>query len=376
MLVVLGIVGLVAAVTLPMIIPIMRARQLDSSLDIVKTACTLARSTAIQQRRMVNLTLLQTTDSTHGAGVVLTGYNFTGAVTAVGTVNSFTDNNQNWVTNSFQNCQVLLFTPGTPVPQQWTIQSNTGNTISTVPNLAWSSTVTYYVGNLVSNGGSGYLCIQDNYNSAPPSANWQPVAWNPLPQPGNVYVIMSSMSSTQPYCIHYPGNFSYNYINGVSTFPPDLTPDDLRFSVLKTFSQYMGETVQYLPQGCRFDFTAPYLAWNSFTPYAAGNTVADRGGVYFCLAANRNSEPPNANWQGLTAWTYVFLPDGEVWTLPANAATHSTASRSVPGPAVRSVVPHHLHVQRRRLRPEDLGTQNLMSATIVVYGTTGQVISQ
>ncbi len=60
MLVVLGIVALVAAITLPMIVPIMRARALDSALDTVKTACNLARSTAIQQRRMMNLTLLQT----------------------------------------------------------------------------------------------------------------------------------------------------------------------------------------------------------------------------------------------------------------------------------------------------------------------------
>ncbi len=116
MLVVLGIIALVAAISLPLIVPIMRGRSLDAALDTVKTACNLARSTAIQQRRMVNLTLLQQTDSTHGPGVVLTGYNFAGAVTATGTVNSFTDNNQNWVTNSFQNCQVLLFAPGMLTP--------------------------------------------------------------------------------------------------------------------------------------------------------------------------------------------------------------------------------------------------------------------
>ncbi len=139
----------------------------------------------------------------------------------------------------------------------------------------------------------------------------------------------------------------------------------------------MGETVQYLPQGCRFDFTAPYLAWNSFTPYAAGNTVADRGGVYFCLAANRNSEPPNANWQGLTAWTYVFLPDGEVWTLPANAG--NTFNGVAVGPWFQPCGPWFLTTYMYNggvSGPKIWGPQNLMSATIVVYGTTGQVISQ
>ncbi len=77
----------------------------------------------------------------------------------------------------------------------------------------------------------------------------------------------------------------------------------------------MGETVQYLPQGCQFDFTAPYAAWNSTTQYTAGNTVADRGTVYFCLPRTGTPNRPTPHWQGLTAWTYVFLPDGEAWTL-------------------------------------------------------------
>ncbi len=366
MLVVLGIIALVAAISLPLIVPIMRGRSLDAALDTVKTACNLARSTAIQQRRMVNLTLLQQTDSTHGPGVVLTGYNFAGAVTATGTVNSFTDNNQNWVTNSFQNCQVLLFAPGMLTPQQATIQSNTNNTISTLPNIAWTATATYAVGNMVSNGGLGYLCIQENSGAAdaPPNlAYWQPISWSPLPQPGNTYAILSSMSSTQPYCIHYPGNYSYNYFNNVN----NILPDDLRFNVLKTFSLYMGETIQYLPQGCQFDFTAPYAAWNSTTQYTLANTVVDRGTVYVCVQNNRGFEPPNTNyWQGLTAWTYVFLPNGEAWTLlppaqnvrdPNWVLTTYMYNGAVSGPKI-------------------WGPQNLMSATVVVYGTTGQVISQ
>ena len=130
MLVVLGIIAMVAAMTLPMLVPMMRTRTLDSALDTVKSACNLARSTAIQQRKMINLTFLQQTDATHGPGIVMTGYDFAGAVSPNGPANTIYDENQNWVPNSFQNAQIMLFTPGQPVPQFRKIQSNTSNTVT------------------------------------------------------------------------------------------------------------------------------------------------------------------------------------------------------------------------------------------------------
>ncbi|MGD1001684.1 MAG: prepilin-type N-terminal cleavage/methylation domain-containing protein [Candidatus Brocadiia bacterium] len=337
MLVVLGIVALVAAITLPMVVPILRTRTLDSAVDTVKTSCNLARSMALQQRKMVNLTLLQQTDSTHGPGVVLTGYSFAGSVTSNGPVDTVYDINQNWTAGAFQYNQILLFSPGNPIPQVRKIQSNTLNTIT-----------------IYEQGGTPY---NPNDPNDPNESDW-----SPQPVAGNVYVVMSSTSSAQPYCIHYFGN----YYNGVLGNGLPAAADDVRFNVMKTFSLYMGETIEYLPLGCQFDFTAGYSAWNSLTSYTPGKAVADKGIVYYCLSNTIGVEPPNANWQALTAWTYVFLPDGEAWTLLPTAQnvrdpnwflTTCMSNGTVSGPKI-------------------WGPQNLMSATIVVYGTTGQVISQ
>jgi len=74
MLVVLAIIGLVAAMSVPMILPFMRGRKLGLAADVVKSACVLARSKAIQQKRMINVTLLEQTDFQHGGGVIITDY--------------------------------------------------------------------------------------------------------------------------------------------------------------------------------------------------------------------------------------------------------------------------------------------------------------
>ena len=59
MLVVIGIIGLVAAMSLPMIIPMIRGNKLGQAVDAVKSACIVARSKAIQERRMFCVTLLE-----------------------------------------------------------------------------------------------------------------------------------------------------------------------------------------------------------------------------------------------------------------------------------------------------------------------------
>jgi prepilin-type N-terminal cleavage/methylation domain-containing protein len=389
MLVVLGIIALVAALSLPMIVPIMRSRTLNAALDTVKSACILARSMAIQQRKMVNLTLLQQTDSLHGPGVVLTGYNFAGVVTAftAATPTSYpaiTDNNQAWTTNCFSNCQILIFSPlpnslAPAVPAIGTITSNTTNTIYFTA-AAWSAPSQYYPNNMASTGSvtagnyANYVCTAANSNQQPPNANWLQLSLLTPGNPVNVYVVTSCISPTQPYCIHYPGNYSYNVGN--------LMPDDIRFLVLKTFSQYMGQTVQYLPAGCQFDFTAAFPAWSSSVTYYPGYTVADKGIVYYCTQTNTASEPKsnpnlnpppimistNANWQVVdtSAWTYVFLPDGEAWTLLPSAQNVRDTNWLLTTYMVNGAVSG----------PKIWGPQNLTSATIVVYATTGQVLSQ
>ena len=384
MLVVLGIIALVTGITLPMLVPMMRTRTLDSALDTVKSACNLARSTAIQQRRMMNLTFLQQTDSAHGPGIVLTPYALAGAVTttpADGT--TITDTNQNWNNTSFQGSQLLLFS---------TADEMKAAVLAASP---WNSATGYKSGDPpVSDKNVLYKCIEPNTAQEPPNPSWEIISipqtrtiqsitgvntitidptapapngspqgpWNPLPAPGDAYAVVSSMSFSAPYCIHYFGNY-YN------PNLPNLARDDVRFGVLRTFSQFMGNTIQYLPTGCQFDFTAGYNAWNSSVTYVPGNTVADRGTVYYCTSTNTNSEPPNSNyWQGLTAWTYLFLPDGEVWTLTLQAQNVRDTNWFL--------TTYRCGCIGGVSGPRIWGPQNLTSATIIVYATTGQVVSQ
>lgn len=59
MLVVIGIIALVAAMAVPMMTPFTRTRKLEQTADVVKNACILARSKAIQQRKKFCVTILQ-----------------------------------------------------------------------------------------------------------------------------------------------------------------------------------------------------------------------------------------------------------------------------------------------------------------------------
>lgn len=69
MLVVLAIIGTVAAMSLPMIIPMMRRRSIDQATEQVTAALIFARSRAVQMQRMVNVTLL-----TNERAIIVTDY--------------------------------------------------------------------------------------------------------------------------------------------------------------------------------------------------------------------------------------------------------------------------------------------------------------
>lgn len=60
----------------------------------------------------------------------------------------------------------------TPYPSSlyWSKLVDKGDAIT--PLGAWSPTVEYTVNDVVTNDGSSYICIVDNLNSEPPSANW------------------------------------------------------------------------------------------------------------------------------------------------------------------------------------------------------------
>jgi len=59
MLVVLGIIGLVTAMSIPMLIPFMRGRKVRQASAMVKSACILARSRAVKQRKPFSVTILE-----------------------------------------------------------------------------------------------------------------------------------------------------------------------------------------------------------------------------------------------------------------------------------------------------------------------------
>jgi type II secretory pathway pseudopilin PulG len=285
MLVVLGIVALVTAMTLPMIIPMMRTRKLDSAVDTVKSAIILARSKAVQSRRMMNLTLLQQTDATHGAGMIVTDYDalreIASGVATGGASGVIYDSAQHW-TSEFPNNSLV------------------GKVVGMYPGL----------------GGSSQSGIITAYTDTSITAGtWLPV---PVPVLGSLYIVPSALPSTGS---NTPSSYCAHWLNNYANSSPDI-----RFNVLKFVCLNMGEQLRYLSEGCRFDF-------------GTGNTN--------------------------DAWTYVFLPDGEVWTLPPSAQnarnlwsiTTYAANGAVSGPKI-------------------WGPNNLTSATIVVYGTTGQVVSQ
>jgi len=297
MLVVLGIIALVTAMTLPMIVPMMRTRTLDSAVDTVKSACILARSTAIRQRKIMNLTFLQQTDALHGPGMIITDYDalresVSGLATG-GSTNVINDSTQSWTVNAFNGKVIGMYPIVGGLSQTGIIDPNNGNTANSI-TLATSS------------------------------------VWNPVPSAGSLYIVPSalpSIGSNTPssYCAHWLNNY-YPYNS------PPGNPD-IRFNVLKFLCLNMGEQLRYLPTGCRFDFTT--------------------------FINDPLASDPNA------AVTYVFLPDGEVWTLPPSAQNPRTAwslmtytyNGAVSGPKI-------------------WGPNNLTSATIIVYGTTGQVVSQ
>ena len=299
MLVVLGIVALVAAMTLPMVVPIMRTRRLDSAVDTVKSAMILTRSKAVQSRRMMNLTLLQQTDATHGAGMIITDYDSlretVSGLASSGTISQIVDNGPN---------------PTLP----WIPEAFLGNVVGMYPSIGGNSQTS-----TITDNGANTLTISG--------------AWSPLPTAGSLYIIPSALTPSQagvmgryPYCAHLLTNY------------PNSNPD-VRFNVLKFLCRNMGEQVRYLPDGCRFDFT-------TFTndPIATSSDPA--------VSAN-------------AAVTYLFMPDGEAWTLPPSAQNSYSAwfkTTYMAGGVVSG--------------PKVWGPMNLMSATILVYGTTGQVVSK
>jgi len=333
LLVVIGIIGMVTALSLPMVIPMLRAHQLDAATGVVKSTFILARSKAIQSRKMINVTLLQQTDASHGGGLIITDYDMlrqsiAGLATG-GSGNTVTDTSPFWGSAAFGS-----------------MGTETGLVIGMYPY----------------NGGNSQTGIVKGItgNTITITGNWNPPA-----AAGSVYIVINALvgSTTSPpasYCAHYLGNYDNNNT-------------DLRFNVLKFVSQTMGEQIRFLPDGCSVTFGAQ--AWNSSTSYNVGDLASDKGTDYLCVAANSSSEPSstNTNWQ-ICAWTYVFLPNGQAWTLPPGA---SLGSPALPQSNNRTNWSRTTYMSGGLpYGPTVWAPQNRSSATIVIYGITGQVLSQ
>ena len=128
----------------------MRTRKLDSAVDTVKSAMIFARSRAIESRRMTNLTLLQQTDATHGAGMIITDYDalretISGVATSGGTDSS---HGNDW------------FVTDTSKPLSWSA-ANVWNA-----NTPTGDTVGWYMGI----GGSSYTSTI-SVDTSPPDPN-------------------------------------------------------------------------------------------------------------------------------------------------------------------------------------------------------------
>ena len=59
MLVVIAIIALAAMMAIPMMTPFTRSRKVEQAAEVVKSACILARSKAVQQRKKFSVTILQ-----------------------------------------------------------------------------------------------------------------------------------------------------------------------------------------------------------------------------------------------------------------------------------------------------------------------------
>jgi prepilin-type N-terminal cleavage/methylation domain-containing protein len=245
MLVVMGIIAIVAGVTIPMLIPMFKTRALDAAVDMVKQTCISARSMAVMSRHMMNVTFLIETDSHHGPGMIVTNYDdlrstVYGYVTSGGPVDTIYDSSQNWTIDM---SNMVVYLVNGDHCQIRKIKFNTDKEIVI------------------------YEQVGQPYDPTYPNDPNQ-LDWEASPSVGSVYVVPTAIPkaiASKIFCAHYLGNYE------------DPT---LRFQVLRTVSLFDGQTVKYLPDGIGLRLDSIDVT---------------------------------------SGWTYIFIPDGEVWTVPSLA---------------------------------------------------------
>jgi hypothetical protein len=207
--------------------------------------------------------------------------------------------------------------------------------------LAWSSSTSYIIGNVVTLSGSSYVCIANNSNETPPNATY----WTALSS-GLVFAAVCLTNTVATTAIEFIGCYfdaAYsNYFSSVgvnaaqaganvyncSGRAANLSIDGGRHygtigngpnsgvSRSPAYFYSVGQTANAFVLALRNStFFADSNTWNSATAYVVGNVVTNGGLYYQCILGNTNEAPPNA-----TYWTLIT---GSVPLVDTGVATHS-----------------------------------------------------
>jgi len=250
MLVVIAIIGLVSALALPLFTTLMRAGKLGQGEDIVKTACIVARSRAILERRRVSVTLLE-------------------AERCV-------------VVNDYDQLRNVL-------PVKETGQASGGSETTLIRDGKTDPWTGYHV-TLTSGPGFGQQRRIDRSDGATLTVDskWTPQnsgSWTG-PATGDEYVIGGKEAAW--VCPHLADNYA---------------DEQQRYDILTTLAL---ERVRTLPEGCRFDLDDDGSDPNTPEPQGWTYVFLPTGGAWTLTADAINER--DENWHETT---YMPPPDDE-----------------------------------------------------------------
>ena len=314
MLVVIGIIILVSAVSLPVFLSMGKGGKLRQAKATITGACLVARSRAIRERRKFSVTVLEREKCV--------------------------------IINDYSLLENIL-----PLVEADTCQDSVTNAVVRAENtlVRTTSTVAYngYYATLIKGNGIGQQRLIVPHSPPPPAA--QPPAdtltvdadwvettitgWQyPVASGGDEYLIGGK--TARVVCPHRPSNFAPN-LSGLDGLTASSTDAEKREHILKAFA--IGG-VRELPEGVSLDL--------------------DDSGTYDA----RDPQPH--------AWTWIFLPTGGVITLDTAASNQrddhwheSTYTRTISG-------------KIKPWGPRIYGPQDEQSAIITVYAMTGQAKSE
>ena len=265
MLVVLGIIGLVAAMSIPMLIPFMRGRKAQQSADIVKSACVFARSRAVKQRRRFCVTLLE-----RERKVIVNDYDQLRYMLPVQEAGTTADNSA-----SANPQQELLRDTYTDDQKGYYV------TLTDIAGLGFGQQA------LVTSRDAGTherLILNNDWTA---QSSWV------YPATGETYLIGGTDSGNVHNCLcpHQMDNFT----GANSYFSTCDTDEEVRDKVLTDMAVIRPRE---LPEGCRFDLDADGSNPRSSEPQGWTYIFLPTGGVVTLNTAATNEN--NADWSETT----------------------------------------------------------------------------